>query len=110
MKKLLISICAALMFQQSYSQPANTNISNTVLFDGEPFLAINPINNQNLVAAWMALKFSSGAFHIAIKTRATFDGGNTWSTANFLPHFASTFGSADVSLAFDKNGLLFISY
>ncbi|MEI7803477.1 MAG: exo-alpha-sialidase, partial [Bacteroidota bacterium] len=51
-----------------------------------------------------------GLYRIAIKTRASFDGGNSWSTVNTLPHFGIGFGSADVSMAFDKNGLLFISY
>ena len=58
----------------------------------------------------MGLKFSGGQFRIAIKTRASFDGGNTWSTANSLPHFGTGYGSADVSMAFDKNGLLYICY
>jgi hypothetical protein len=58
----------------------------------------------------MGFKFSSGAYRIAIKTRASFDGGNSWSIVNTLPHFGTGFGSADVSMAFDNNGLLFISY
>src|SRR5256885_666274 len=95
---LAFILTTVLHINNGYSQPSNTNISNGIAFDGEPFLAINPTNNQNLVAAWMGLKLSSGQFRIAIKTRASFDGGNTWSTANALPHFGTGFGSADVSM------------
>lgn len=112
MKKteLFLSIILLLISQTGKSQVANTNISNGLIFDGEPYLAINPTNSQNLVAAWMGIKLSGGLYRIAIKTRASFDGGSTWSTANSLPHFGTGYGSADVSMAFDKNGLLFISY
>lgn len=92
------------------AQPSNTNISNGVIFDGEPYLAINPTNNQNLVAAWMGLKLSGGQFKVGIQTRASLDGGNTWSSIKPMPHFGTGFGSADVSMAFDKNGLLYICY
>src|SRR5713226_3903323 len=88
-KKLLSSFFFLLSFQTGHPQPVNTNISNGILFDGEPYLAINPINNQNLVAAWMGLKLSNGQYRIAIKTRASFDGGNSWSIANALPHFGT---------------------
>ncbi len=110
MKKLILFFIVFLFVQIANAQPVNTNISNGVIFDGEPYLAINPTNNQNLVAAWMGMKFTNGLFRIAIKTRASFDGGTTWSTAAVLPHFGSSYGSADVSMAFEKNGLLYISY
>jgi len=102
----IISVCCF----TCKAQPENTNISNAVTFDGEPYLAINPTNNQNLVAAWMGLKFSGGAFAIAVTIRSSFDGGNTWSTAVTLPHAGTGYTSADVSMVFDKNGLLYISY
>ena len=104
------SLLFLFLFRFTTAQPANTNISNSILFDGEPFLAINPANNQNLAVAWMGLQFSSGQFRIAIKTRASFDGGSTWSPVNSLPHFGSGYGSADPSLAFDRNGLLYACY
>jgi hypothetical protein len=110
MKQFLLLFFCICLCSNGFSQIVNTNISNGVTFDGEPFVAINPANTQNLVAAWMGLKFSGGVFRIAIKTRASFDGGATWSTANSLPHFGTGYTSADVSMAFDKNGLLFISY
>ena len=110
MRNYFFLLAALIFWQSGFSQPANTNISNGVLFDGEPYLAINPTNHQNLVAAWMGLKFSGGGFHVAIKTRASFDGGSTWSTANSMPHFGSAYGSADVSMAFNSSGLLYICY
>ncbi|MEI7803344.1 MAG: hypothetical protein WCI97_11895, partial [Bacteroidota bacterium] len=76
-KKIQFSLLFLLLFQLGSAQPVNTNISNGILFEGEPYLAINPINNQNLVAAWMGIKFSGGLYRIAIKTRASFDGGNS---------------------------------
>ena len=109
-KKLLFTFAFLLFTQLVNAQPSNTNLSNGVTFDGEPFLAVNPINNQNLVAAWMGLKLSNGQLRIAIKTRASFDGGDSWSAVNTLPHFGTGYGSADVSMAFNKNGLLFLSY
>ncbi len=108
MLKILPLLC--LLSFGALAQPTNTNISNGVLFDGEPFIAQNPTNPQNLVAAWMGLKLSGGQFLIAIKTRASFDGGSTWSVANSLPHYASGYGCADVSMGFAATGLLYISY
>jgi hypothetical protein len=109
-KKLLSIFVFFAVSQIGNAQIINTNLSNGIFFNGEPYLAINPTNNQNLVSAWMSMTFSSGQYHIAIKTRASFDGGASWSTANLLPHFGAGFGSADPSMAFDKNGLLYISY
>ncbi len=110
MRTILIILILFISIQFGISQPANTNISSGVIFDGEPYLAINPTNNQNIVAAWMGMKYTSGLFRIIIKTRASFDGGNTWSTYTTLPHMGTAYGSADPSMAFDKNGLLYLSY
>jgi Secretion system C-terminal sorting domain len=108
MKKIFLSLivfCNTTIFAQS-----NINLSNAQLFNGEPYLAINPTNNQNIVASWMSMTFASGQFVIGIKTNTSFDGGNNWSASNTLPHFGTGFGSADVSMVFDKNGTLFLSY
>jgi hypothetical protein len=110
MKTFLALLLVSLIYTSSFSQTINTNISNGVTFDGEPYLAINPANPKNLVAAWMGLKLSNGSFKIAIKTRASFDGGNTWSSTVALPHMGLQYGSADPSLVFDKNGLLYACY
>jgi len=47
---------------------------------------------------------------IVIKTKASFDGGQTWSIANAIPHTNPVFGSADPSLEFDNNGSVFLAY
>jgi Secretion system C-terminal sorting domain len=107
---LLLLCIMAWSYNSSVAQVANTNISNAVTFDGEPYIVMNPANNQNLVAAWMGLKFLGGSLAIAVTIRSSFDGGNTWSTAVNIPHAGTGYTSADVSLAFDKNGLLYVSY
>lgn len=111
MAKVFFTLSIAITFCTCViAQSTNTNISNGVAFDGEPYIVVNPVNSQNLVAAWMGLKLSNGMFKIAIKTRASFDAGNTWSTTIALPHMGTAYGSADPSLAFDKNGLLYVCY
>lgn len=85
----------------------NVNVSNATVFEGEPYLAIDPNNQQHLVAAWMGFKIGQG---IIIKTKYSNDGGLTWSTVNELPHIAGALASADVSLEYDSNGNLFICY
>ena len=46
------------------AQPANINVSLTSLFEGEPYIAINPANPNNIVIAWMA----DDAFKARIKS------------------------------------------
>lgn len=85
----------------------NKNLSNSFVFDGEPFLAINPNNSQHLVVAWMGWKLNN---ILVIKTRVSFNAGQTWSLINSIPHTISTFQSADPSMAFDNNGNLFLCF
>lgn len=108
MKKLIISllICA---FFKGISQPTNTNISNTTVFGGEPYLVINPNNPNNIIIAWMALDITT-AFKMTIKSKVSFDGGQTWGNTYNHPHLSSTWGSADVSMCFRKNGTVYLSY
>src|ERR1017187_9635995 len=90
------------------AQPASEEVSITGLFNGEPFLAINPLNSNNIAVAWMA--YSLVDKEIAIRTRASTDGGATWSMPVDLPHMKSGWGSADVSMAWRKDGMLFLCY
>ncbi len=90
-----------------YGETQNINVSNGNVFEGEPYLAIDPSNPQHLVAAWMGFKVGQG---IVIKSTYSNDGGGTWSVANELPHIAGALGAADVSLEYDSNGNLFICY
>lgn len=89
------------------SQAQNINISNGYVFDGEPFLAVNPNNSQHLVVAWMGYKYLN---YIVIKTKVSFDGGQTWSNSNYAPHTNPVYGSADPSIDFDANGNVYLCY
>lgn len=85
----------------------NTNLSSGTVFDGEPYLSINPSNFQHIVVAWLGyLPFN----YIVIKTKASFDGGQTWSSTNNIPHTNPVYGSADPSLEFDNSGNVFLCY
>jgi hypothetical protein len=86
----------------------NANVSNGVIFDGEPYLAINPNDSQHIVIAWMGWINLSDRFQI--KTKASFDGGQTWSSAYALPHTQSGYSSADPCVEFNHLGDVFISY
>lgn len=83
----------------------NINISGGNIFDGEPFLAINPQNPRHMVVAWMGYVFLN---RIMIKTRVSYNGGTSWSIAQNTPHTADGFTSADPSLAFDGYGNVFL--
>ncbi len=105
MKKSLIFIVTFFMFLSAFGQ--DQNISEGNIFDGEPNIAINPVNTQHLVVAWMGYFPLTKIF---IKTKVSFDGGQTWSSLNYVPHTNATYGSADVSLAFDNSGNVFLSF
>tara|TARA_R110002072_G_scaffold303077_1_gene492889 strand:+ start:9694 stop:11244 length:1551 start_codon:yes stop_codon:yes gene_type:complete len=86
---------------------SNINVSNANFFEGEPFLAIDPANDQHLVAAWMGFKIGEA---IVIKTNYSNDGGVTWSTPIPIAHEMAGNTSADVSIKYDGNGDLFMCY
>jgi hypothetical protein len=90
-----------------YSSAQNQNLSNGIVFDGEPYLTVNPINSQHIVVAWMGWKLGNA---IVIKTRTSFDAGQTWSVTTDIPHVVSGNQSADPSLKFDNNGNLFLCF
>lgn len=87
----------------------NQNISNGNIFEGEPFVAVNPGNPQNIVVAWMGFVPANG-LRLSIKVRSSFDGGNSWEPIVTMPHLVASFKSADPSMAFDANGNLYLSY
>lgn len=90
-----------------HAQVSNINISNSFAWDGEPFIASNPSNPDNLVLAWMSYQFP---FSVGIELKSSFNGGQTWSASTFLPHFSATYNSADVSLAFGHSNEVYVSY
>jgi hypothetical protein len=91
------------------SQNSNYNLSSSIGWDGEPFLAINPANSSNIVVAWMSPQLVL-PIRISIELKSSHDGGQTWSSSYFMPHPGSTWHSADVSMAFSSNGDLYLSY
>lgn len=89
-----------------YSQ-TNINLSNLLSFDGEPYIAVNPANQNNIIAAWMRVR-ADGKVWIA--TKSSFDKGQSWSAINYMPHDTIINGSADVSIAFHRTGTAYISW
>ena len=105
MKHLLI--ITSLLFYSLFSFGQNQNISQGIVFDGEPYISINPENSQHMVVAWISWTLTS---RFVIKTKTTFDGGETWSNGVNLAHAVTGFTSADPSIEFDHNGHVFVSY
>lgn len=97
-----------LIITSTFSIAQNQNVSNGNVFDGEPYLAIDPNNSQHLVVAWMGWIDFSNRFKI--KTKTSFDGGETWSEASELPHTIDGYSSADPSIDFNRAGEVFICY
>ena len=85
----------------------NQNISNQNIYDGEPYIAINPSNSQEMVVAWMGFVVGE---RVQIKTKFSTDAGKTWSTVSLVAHPVSGYTSADPSLAFDANGHVYLSF
>lgn len=103
--RIIIPVLLLFAFRAGLAQ--NLNISNGLFFDGEPCLAVDPSDPEHLVTAWMGyIPFDQ----IAIRTRASFDGGRTWSPAAVIPHASASWTSADPSLAFGPQGDVFLSY
>jgi hypothetical protein len=91
------------------SNAQNQNLSNGNVFEGEPFIVINPTNTQNIVVAWMGFVAANG-IRLSIKIKSSFNGGITWNNTLIMPHIVSTYKSADPSMAFDESGNLYLSY
>ncbi|WP_438962136.1 T9SS type A sorting domain-containing protein [Nonlabens sp.] len=106
MRVYTIIVFLLLSILKGFSQ--NTNLSNGTVFDGEPYVAINPNNASNIVVAWMGWVNAANRFQIKIK--ASFDAGNSWSNTALIPHVVSTYSSADPAIAFNNAGEVFISY
>lgn len=98
---LLISLIATPLKAQ------DLNVSNGQIFDGEPYLAMNPNNPDHLVIAWMGFDQRG---QLAIKTRVSKDGGQSWSIRQKLPQEQSDFSSADPTMAFDDSGHVYLAY
>ncbi len=88
----------------SFLAPAQDLQLGQGFFEGEPNLAIDPTNTKNIVVAWMHITPAMRS----IRTRASFDEGQTWS-ANFdIQHLYIKY--ADPTMAFDNNGNLYLGF
>jgi hypothetical protein len=85
----------------------NVQVSAGNIFEGEPFLAIHPTNQQHLVASWMGFQLNN---KVVIKTAVSTNGGLTWSTPIWQAHEQLNWSSADVSMAFHHSGALYMCY
>jgi hypothetical protein len=106
MKKLLFAFIV-LSVTSTFSFGQNTLVSSGQIFEGEPYLVLSPQNPQHLVAAWMGFQFNQ---KIVIKSAFSEDGGLTWSTPIWQAHQQSGNSSADVSMAYDTQGNLYMAY
>jgi hypothetical protein len=109
MKYLLSALLLSSLGFKSQTAPPNATISTSPFYAGEPFIAINPTNHNNIVIGYMTIGTVT-PFKVAIKTVASFDGGLSWGSPNYKPHAYSTWGSADVSMKFRKNGIVYLTY
>jgi hypothetical protein len=103
----ILHLIFLLILSASTLKAENFNLSNLGGFDGEPYIAANPKNPQNIIAGWMRGRLD-GKVWIAVKS--SLDEGRTWSNIQFMPHDTILNGSADVSIAFNRNGVAFLSY
>lgn len=110
MQKSIKSILALLVILliTFNSNAQDLQISNGAVFEGEPYLAINPSNAQHIIIAWMG---HVPLNRISIKSKVSFDGGINWSTESVIPHeFGGLSTTADPSIEFDNQGNVFLCY
>lgn len=105
MRTFVFSCFTFLILSLGISQ--NQNVSGGFVFDGEPYLAVDPQNSQHIVVAWMGYKFNE---IIVIKTKVSNDGGTTWSTETSIPHIVTGNQSADPSIQFDHLGNVYVCF
>ncbi|MCF6170997.1 MAG: T9SS type A sorting domain-containing protein [Bacteroidales bacterium] len=96
-----------LLFHGTGMFSQDENISNGDIFDGEPYLVVNPQNPYHMVVAWLGYKWLQ---KIVIKTSVSFDAGQSWSEAVALPHVTAGYSAADPSLVFDHEGNVLLVY
>ncbi len=101
------TLCFLLLLISFGAIAQNTLVSSGNLFEGEPYLAVDPQNSNHLVAAWMGFQLNQ---KIVIKSVVSNDGGSTWSAPVWQAHQQTGNSSADVSLGFDLNGNLYMAY
>ena len=96
-----------LLVQSVVTFAQNQNISNYIFGDTEPYIAVNPTNPSNVIAAWIKVTgFTQGSIAMSYSN----DAGVTWSAPQNAPHFSTTFTSADPSIDFNASGKAFLTY
>ena len=103
-RNLLILFLSFLLLRVSAQ---DYDLSASHYFDGEPFLAIDPHHSNHIIVAWMGVSVGS---LLGIKTKVSFDRGNSWSATTFLPHIEARYHSADPSIVFDTAGYAYACY
>ncbi len=106
MRSYLYVLIIIVLFISSFTAQ-NINLSKGFVFDGEPYIAVNPYNSQHLIVVWMGYKFNK---KIVIKIKNSYDGGNNWNSTKSLPHSKTYFTSADPSIAFGPNGEIYVAF
>ena len=107
MKQLIYLFVALAILSPLALRAQNEDVSGGAVFEGEPYMAVDPHNADHIVVAWMGYVAFS---HTTIKVKTSFDGGTTWSAPVLLPHYSATYESADISMAFGPAGDLYASY
>ncbi|MFZ5552650.1 MAG: exo-alpha-sialidase [Bacteroidota bacterium] len=106
MKRVLIFF--GLLFSIGLSaQSPNQNISNYTFSDCEPFIAVNPANPNNVIAAWIKV---TGFTQAAIAVSYSNNAGQTWSSPQNMGHLSASWTSADPSITFNSSGTAFLAY
>ncbi|MGP8214706.1 MAG: T9SS type A sorting domain-containing protein [Bacteroidia bacterium] len=108
MKGWKIFCCFTFLFLASLSYSQNINLSNSPYWDGECYLAVNPLNPKHIVTAW--IYFSTSNLKNTIATRSSFDGGQTWAALQTLPHVYPSFTCADPTICFGKDSCVYLGY
>ena len=71
-------------------------------------MVANPKNPKHIVTSW--IYFSLTNLKNTIATRASFDGGKTWSPIQTQPHLYPQFTCADPTMYFGKDSCVYLAY
>ncbi len=108
MKTIKFLATAYVMLWANYVAFAqNINLSNGHIFDGEPYLTIDPSDARHITVAWLGWTLTE---KVVIKVKTSFDGGDTWTDEYRFAHADSGFTSADPSMAYYKDSLLYLAF
>jgi hypothetical protein len=107
MKTLAAILVLWFILAGSVHAQSDVAINPNYTWNGEISLTGNPIDRRVLVSAWMKLTTLS---KVSIAISRSTDMGNTWSAPVYMPHFSTSFTSADPTLAVSSDGTLYFAY